>query len=124
MATTHAESVGRIVVGIDGSASSVAALEWALRQAALTGATIEAITTWEWPTNYGWAFPFPSEYDPRVDAQKMLADALAPIVAAHPDVHVQTTVVEGHPAPVLVEASRERIYLWSGVGATASLPAC
>ena len=106
MASTHAEPVGRIVVGIDGSASSVAALAWALRQAELTGSTIEAITTWEWPTNYGWAFPLPPEYDPKVDAQRMLSDALAPVLAAHPDVSVQSTVFEGHPAPVLVEASK------------------
>ena len=39
----------RIVVGIDGSNSSVAALEWAAQQAALTAAKIEAITTWQWP---------------------------------------------------------------------------
>jgi nucleotide-binding universal stress UspA family protein len=106
MASTHSEPVGRIVVGIDGSAMSVAALEWAVRQAELTGSTIEAITTWEWPTNYGWAFPFPPEYDPKADAQRMLSDALAPVLAAHPDVPVQSTVIEGHPAPVLVEASR------------------
>ena len=106
MASTHSEPVGRIVVGIDGSATSVAALEWAVRQAELTGSTIEAITTWEWPTNYGWAFPFPPEYDPKADAQRMLSDALAPVLAAHPDVPVQSTVIEGHPAPVLVEASR------------------
>jgi nucleotide-binding universal stress UspA family protein len=102
----QSEPIQRIVVGTDGSASSVAALEWALRQAEMTGSSLEVITTWEWPTNYGWAFPFPPEYDPKVDAQRMLSDALDPLLAAHADVPVQTTVVEGHPAPVLVEASR------------------
>jgi len=81
-------------------------VEWALHQAELTGATLEAVTSWEWPTNYGWAFPFPSDYDPRVDAQKMLDDALRPLMAAHPGVTVQMTVDEGHPAPVLVTASK------------------
>ena len=102
----QSEPIHRIVVGVDGSESSVAALEWALRQAELTGSALEAITTWEWPTNYGWAYPFPPEYDPKVDAQKMLSDALRPLLEAHPDVPVQTTVVEGHPAPVLVAASK------------------
>jgi nucleotide-binding universal stress UspA family protein len=92
-------------VGVDGSRSSVAALEWALRQAELTGSTLEVITSWEWPTNYGWAYPFPPEYDPKVDAEKMLSDVLAPHLVDHADVPVQMTVVEGHPAPVLVEAS-------------------
>jgi nucleotide-binding universal stress UspA family protein len=102
----QSEPIHRIVVGVDGSESSVAAVEWALRQAKLTGSSLEVITTWEWPTNYGWAYPFPPEYDPKVDAQKMLSDALAPLLVAHPDVPVTSTVVEGHPAPVLVAASK------------------
>lgn len=96
----------RIVVGVDGSRSSVAALEWALGQAERTGSSLEVIMSWEWPTNYGWAYPLPPEYDPKVDAEKILSDVLAPCLLAHADVPVQMTVVEGHPAPVLVEASK------------------
>ena len=33
----------RIVVGVDGSPSSVSALRWAIRPAALTGATVDAV---------------------------------------------------------------------------------
>ena len=33
----------RIVVGVDGSASSKAALGWAIRQAELTGAVVDAV---------------------------------------------------------------------------------
>ena len=106
MARTKTPPVGRIVVGIDGSASSAAVLAWAMRQAEMTGASIEAVTTWEWPTSYGWSFPFPAEYDPSVDAQKMLSEVLTKATATHPNVSVHSTVVEGHPAPVLVAASR------------------
>lgn len=106
MTSRQSEPSHRIVVGVDGSKSSVAALEWALRQAELTGSSLEAITTWEWPTNYGWAFPFPPEYNPKMDSQKMLNDAMAPLLVIHADVPVQTTVIEGHPAPVLVAASK------------------
>lgn len=105
MQNTQAGPVPRIVVGVDGSTSSVSALEWALRQAELTGSSLEVVTTWEWPTNYGWAYPLPPGYDPQVDAQKMLDDTLASLRVTHPDVPVQTIVVEGHPAPVLVAAS-------------------
>jgi len=104
--STPSEPARRIVVGIDGSPTSVAALEWAVRQAELTGSAVEAVTTWEWPTNYGWAFPFPPEYDPAEDAGRMLSGVLEPIRSGHPDVPVHPTVVEGHPAPVLVKASR------------------
>lgn len=102
----QSKPIQRIVVGVDGSKSSVAALEWGLRQAELTGSSLEAIATWEWPTNYGWAFPFPPEYDPKADAERMLSDILAPLLVAYADVSVQTTVVEGHPAPVLIAASK------------------
>ena len=47
----------RIVVGIDGSESSKAALAWAVRQAGLTGATVEAITAWRYPIAFAGA-PF------------------------------------------------------------------
>ena len=46
--TTQAsgESERRIVVGVDGSVPSKAALAWALKQARLTGATVEAVIAW------------------------------------------------------------------------------
>ena len=43
----------RIVVGVDGSSSSKAALRWAARQAALTGGTVEAAIAWRYPAMYG-----------------------------------------------------------------------
>lgn len=36
-----------IVVGVDGSAASIEALQWAGRAAHATGARIEAVTSWE-----------------------------------------------------------------------------
>ena len=97
----------RVVVGVDGSDSSVAALEWAARQAELTGAVLQVVTSWEWPTAVGWAAaPVPDDYQPGEDAERVLQDAIAPVRAAHSGIDIRTTVVEGHPAPVLVEASR------------------
>lgn len=98
----------RVVVGIDGSPSSLGALEWAARQAEMTGAVLEAVSSWEWPTAVGWAAaPVPEDYQPAEDAQRLLDEALGPVRAAHPGVEIRATVVEGHPAPVLVEASRD-----------------
>ncbi len=37
----------QIVVGVDGSQSSLAALRWAVRQAGLTGAPLEIVSAWE-----------------------------------------------------------------------------
>jgi nucleotide-binding universal stress UspA family protein len=98
---------GAVVVGVDGSASSDQALEWAIRQAQLTGLRLDAIITWDWPHSYGWAVPFPQEWNPQADAQKTLDEALEPVRQAHPDMVINPMVVEGHAAPVLVEASRQ-----------------
>ena len=67
-----AAGTGRIVVGVDGSRSSLDALSWAARQAHLTGSTLEAVMTWEWPTSYGWAVPVPTDFDPEEDVRHSL----------------------------------------------------
>jgi nucleotide-binding universal stress UspA family protein len=107
VADTQRNATHRIVVGIDGSDDSKAALEWAAHQAELTGSTLEAVTTWAWPAAFGVAFAYlPADYNPSADAQKVLDDALAPLREAHPDLSIGTVIAEGHAAPVLVEASR------------------
>ena len=94
----------RIVVGVDGSPSSIAATEWAADQAELTGASLEVIMTWEWPYGFGLS-PIPSNWDPAHDSETVLDEALKPVREAHPSVTIQTSVLEGHPAPALVQAS-------------------
>jgi len=50
-------SGGRIVVGVDASDSSMEALRWAVRQADLTGASVEATIAWHYPLllgGYAW----------------------------------------------------------------------
>jgi nucleotide-binding universal stress UspA family protein len=100
------EKQPRIVVGVDGSGSSRQALHWAARQAQLTGGRLDVVITWEFPTSFGWVPPYPSDFNPAADAQKAGDDEVSAALRAYPDVPVQTTVVEGHPAPTLVEASR------------------
>jgi nucleotide-binding universal stress UspA family protein len=95
----------RIVVGFDGSASSIAALDWAAAQAERTGSSVEVVTAWEWPTVYGAPMAFPEGFDPGTDAQAIADDGKQRITASFPGVTVRTVVEEGHPAPVLVEAS-------------------
>ncbi len=95
----------RIVVGVDGSASSIASLNWAVHQAELTGAQVEALTAWQWPSKYQWSRP-PSDYDPAGDAQKGIDAIIDELKSAHPSVPIQPKVVEGSPARVLVEESQ------------------
>jgi nucleotide-binding universal stress UspA family protein len=93
----------RIVVGFDGSDESLSALEWAARQAELTGGALEIVAAWEWPTSLGWA-PMPG-YDPVAETKKLLEPMLESLRHARPKVAVSWKVVEGHPAPVLVGES-------------------
>ena len=55
-----------IVVGVDGSGSSRAALDWALAEAALRGSTIRAVHAWEIPAlgtgEAPWALIPPGDY--------------------------------------------------------------
>lgn len=96
----------RIVVGVDGSPSSCQALRWAARQAKLTGASLEVVTSWELPTSYGWMPPYPSDFDPAGEAKRNLQATVAEVLGDDPGVDIEHTVAEGHPAPVLLAAAK------------------
>jgi nucleotide-binding universal stress UspA family protein len=96
----------RTVVGVDGSPASMAALRWAIRQAKLTGSEVEAVTAWRYPSGYGFAPIADEATDFEGDAAKILADALNEVAGVGADVIVCPSVVEGHPAEVLVRAAR------------------
>lgn len=102
---TAIESKGRIVVGVDGSPSSLTALEWAAAQAERTGTPLVVVTTWEWPASYGWS-AVPEGYDPASESEHLLDEIVTSARKAHPDVHIESAVIEGHPAPILIKASR------------------
>jgi nucleotide-binding universal stress UspA family protein len=94
----------RIVVGVDGFESSKAALRWAIRQAKVTGASVEAVTAWHVPAGTGFiqATDMPDYQD---DAFVVLSEAIAEMAAVDPDVRVCPRVVEGRAGQVLVDAA-------------------
>lgn len=105
--STPDETGHRIVVGVDGSPSSLEALAWAGAQAALTGAALEAVASWEYPVGHGLA-PTGFEWAPVVDTgevEQHTREALEAWVVQvlGPDAAVRRLVLEGHPAPVLLE---------------------
>jgi nucleotide-binding universal stress UspA family protein len=106
MSATNAEPTRIIVVGVDGSDSSTRALRWACEQAVRTGSVVDAVAAWQWPMSLGTAIPIPADYDPVVDAHKVLDGVLQPLAAEFASVTIRPLVVKGHAADVLVEASR------------------
>jgi len=103
-----------IVVGVDGSEASKRALQWAAEQAKRTGAELNVVTTWEYPTTFGWAPPYPAGFDPEGDTEHALRDTVDAVLGTDPGVPVRLTVVEGHPAPVLTEAAKDALLLVVG----------
>jgi nucleotide-binding universal stress UspA family protein len=103
-----------IVVGVDGSESSIEALRWAVGQAKLTGASLDVVTAWEYPVSYGWTVPWPGDFNPEKEAQDVLAQIIRRELGSDSGLEVQETVVEGHPAPALLEAAKKASLLVVG----------
>ena len=94
----------RIVVGVDGFEASKAALRWAIHQAKLTGAVVEAVTTWQIPAGSGLV-PATDMPDYQDDARMVLTEAITEMCMIDTDVEVRPRVVEGRAAQVLVDAA-------------------
>lgn len=95
----------RIVVGIDGSVPSKAALAWAIQQARLTGAVIEAVTAWEFPATYGYPLQVGMDMNFEKLATGVAADTIAEVSGPGDQVKIRSKVVEGNAARVLLDAS-------------------
>ncbi len=101
----------RIVVGVDGSPSSRAALRWAVNQAGIIGGTVEAVSAGQIPENdlIGGFGQTPIN----VDDEKVTADAaqraldavISEEVKADDRSRVRTRIFSGHAAQALLEAS-------------------
>jgi nucleotide-binding universal stress UspA family protein len=93
----------RVVVGIDGSAESRAALHWAVGQAQRMGAEVQAVAVWHEPLQFGVGGMS------RVPAQHFEDEArgwLAEVMPEEADasgVHVDTHIRRGEPATVLLD---------------------
>ncbi len=101
----HDSQARRIVVGIDGSKTSLAALEYACRRAEVTHETVVAIHAWyvRAPSTDVWSA------DPRSvdsdDHELLLAESIAGVQEDHPDVRLEHEIVAVSPAQCLVDAS-------------------
>jgi nucleotide-binding universal stress UspA family protein len=102
-----------ILVGVDGSPPSRAALRWALDQARLTGARVRAVIAWEVPAYTGWGLIAYEDFG--AAAGKLLGEAVREAAGAGPPpVELIETVLPGHPAQVLIDASAHAALLVVG----------
>jgi len=110
MSAAQEDHVLRIVVGVDGSPCSVRALQWAVRQAQLTGGSVDAVFAWEYPTSYGgygWVpYGFAEGTDFEEVAGCILTDSISQAASPGDSVSVRPSVVRGNPAQVLLDAAR------------------
>lgn len=95
---------GRIVVGVDGSPGSLAALRWAAREASKRSLTVHAVTAWEFPMESTFGdLGTVGDFHPVIAAEKILVSALADTGLAADDETVTTAPIKGHPAEVLMQ---------------------
>lgn len=95
---------GRIVVGVDGSEPSLKALRWAVRQSELTGDTVEAVMSWEYPAA-GWAAivpGLPADFDPEKVSAQVLDDSLEQTLGAEKAAAVTRRIMIGNAAQALM----------------------
>lgn len=97
-----------VVVGVDGSPSSVAAIDFAFEEAQLRGARLRAILAWRHPVSTAPGDMQPLVYDPKVVAdeeERTLVECLAGHRDKYPDVEVVHEVMHDRPVRALTGAS-------------------
>nr|WP_300050532.1 universal stress protein [uncultured Nocardioides sp.] len=104
---THSTDARRIVVGVDGSATSSAALEHACRRAEWSGETVVALHAWRThaPSTDVWNSE-PRAQEGLAHRQVLLAESVAGMRVDHPDVVIEQEAVPVAPVRCLVDASR------------------
>ena len=116
---------GHVLVGVNRSAASDAAVGFAFEEAAMRGAPVLALHAWTGPVSTGPGDMLPLVYDPGVvadEAGRALSEALAGWRAKYPEVPVDERLVRGHPGPALVAATAEARLVVVGVHGHRAVP--
>jgi nucleotide-binding universal stress UspA family protein len=103
----------RIVVGVDGSEHSNAALRWALAEAEEhSDAMVTAVLAWQVPFV---SFPGAFDREELETAYKAFLIETVSAIAPTPSVPLETLVAEGDPTESLVEATKGASLLVLGI---------
>ncbi|GAB88959.1 hypothetical protein GORHZ_046_01100 [Gordonia rhizosphera NBRC 16068] len=93
---------GLITVGIDGSPSSLRALEFAVDEAVLRSAALDLVSIWD---STGFDYTDTGYAAARPEIERRLGEKAEEIHAQHPDLVVGADVLEESPVDVLTKAS-------------------
>lgn len=97
---------GTIVVGVDGSPSANAATEWAAQEAELRHAKLDLVHAWNYP-NLGYGGYVAVLEDFEKDAGAVLEQVAEEVRKAHPDLELQSTLVQGPTAQSIIEKAKQ-----------------
>jgi nucleotide-binding universal stress UspA family protein len=104
---SDAEGGGNLVVGIRRPDDATHLLAAAYEQAVMLDATISVVHAWELPDSYLDLLETRSHADEwQARGAQLLDDALGDWRDQHPSVSIETRVVHGHAATVLVDAAK------------------
>ncbi len=97
-----------IVVGVDGSPSSWAAVEFGAREAAAHGATLRIVSAWEVPTTVLSSSGATSDIylSFEDEARRIVGDAAARAKELEPTASLEGRVVEGYAGNVLIDEAQ------------------
>jgi nucleotide-binding universal stress UspA family protein len=100
-----------IVAGVDGSAEAERGLQWAMEEARLRRAGVRVVTAWHVPlaaySGHGASPPAGVSLEDEIrETAERIAKTAAKKVSEEAGVAVETRVVEGRPAEVLMENCR------------------
>jgi len=111
----HSWTMGReekaVVVGVDGSPDSMAALDWAATYAERFGRRLEVVVTWHVPTPHAAAVP---TADLEAAADDIARQAVKRVQDAHAGLGITHHVVSGTPGKALVATSGDAALLVVG----------
>ncbi len=98
-----------LVVGVDGSESSQAAIAFAVEEASLREARLRAV--WVWPHS---VLAHDDRDEGLAERRRLLAESVAGWAETYPDVAISQEVLRGHPVEQLALASQESLALIVG----------
>ncbi|MFD1546069.1 universal stress protein [Nonomuraea guangzhouensis] len=115
----------RIVVGVDGSPASRAALDFALEEAAMRGGTVTAMCCWGDCGSSSWQDPLPfvDSHALRRGAEARFHEVASQLARRHPDVPVTTEFVTERPQRALIDSAKDATLLVLGSRGNEA-PAC